>query len=505
MILCRFFCTAAFAAALLPAASLAQTPEEHPAAPFTPVISGPNDIAVGRTLVLDASASIGVDETAEYRWYREGVTQPISRTLEAVFTPEQSGTVIIRLEVTMDVDGESISLETLHEVVVFDRKVVLIADTNVAPDKLLVHQQEAENSGVYLRIVRPPESTIPIVDDSLLTRVIKESNGALAGAETIVIWSDGIAGLQALQRALEGDEERLTEIQRQTIVLITERSINILARTARGPFSVLEPNRIVITRKEALNPLLTAENVDQFLDRLSQWDFDFVIVDESTAGVRPWNLLSSLVNYMLTHGVSTQTIILLLTLPLIATLIAFMKQVIGVTTFGLYTPSVIALSFLALGWPVGIAFLLFILITGYVTRSLLRGRRLLHIPKVAIVLTVVSLTLLLLLGLGAFFGLTLAGDTIFILLIMSTLSETFLNVKSEEGLWSAILGIAETVFAALVCVFIVQWSPLQSFILAYPETILITLLVNILLGKWTGLRLVEYFRFREVFRHLQEE
>jgi hypothetical protein len=505
----RFFLNTGVFLALLasavPVLGMEVIEEDHSAASITPVISGPSDIAVGRTLVLDASASAGVDETAEYRWFREGVTQPISRTLEAVYTPEQPGRTVIRLVISMTIDGEEVTAEAVHEVIVYQRKIVLIADATVAAEKLLVHQQEAERGGTYLRIIRPTENTIPIGDDSLLTRVIKESNGALAGAEAIVIWSDGISGLQALQRAVEGDADRMNELPRQTIMLITERSLNTLARTARGPFSVLDPSRIIITRKEAMSALLTAENVDQFLERLTQWDFDFQIVDESTAALRPWNVLSSLVNYMLTHGVSTRTAILLLILPLIATILAFLKQVIGVTTFGLYTPSVIALSFLALGWQIGVAFLLFILVTGYATRSLMRGWRLLYVPKVAIILTVVSLTLLLLLGLGAYFGLTLSGDTIFILLIMSTLSETFLNVKTEEGLWSAVMGVGETVIASLLCVFIVQWPALQSFILAYPETILVTLLVNIVLGKWAGLRLVEYFRFREVFRHLQEE
>jgi len=78
-------------------------------------------------------------------------------------------------------------------------------------------------------------------------------------------------------------------------------------------------------------------------------------------------------------------------------------------------------------------------------------------------------------------------------------------VKSEEGWKAASFGIGETVLAALVCVFIVQWSFLQSLILAYPELILLTVGVNVFLGRWTGLRLVEYFRFREVFKHIQEE
>src|SRR5690606_9394045 len=162
--------------------------------------------------------------------------------------------------------------------------------------------------------------------------------------------------------------------------------------------------------------LLSAVGVDDFVTRLDQWDLDYLVVDETTFAVRPWNLLSSLVNYMLTHGVPSQTLIFLLTLPVIATILAFLKQVIGITTFGLYAPSVIALRFLALGWTVGVAFLLFIIITGYATRAFMRRWRLLYIPKVAIILSVVSLTLLLLLGIGAYFDLILTGDTIFILL-----------------------------------------------------------------------------------------
>jgi len=498
LLLLGTFCTSALA-------QVQPALEQHDAAAITPVISGPGDIAVGRTVVLDASASVGVDSAAQYRWYRDDLSVPISRSIEAVYTPEKPGRTVIRLAITMTVDGREVTAEAQHTIIVYERKIVLVADTGVPPEKIIVHEQEAERGGVYLRVLRSSEGSIPLGDEGQMTKVIKESGGALAGAESIVIWSDGISGLQSLLRAVEGNTDRLSELKKQTIVLISERGLGALARTARGPFSILKPDRIVVTRKEALSALFSAENVPQFLERLTQWDFDFYVVDESTAAVRPWNLLSSLVNYMLTHGVASRTVILLLMLPIIATMLAFLKQVVGISTFGLYAPSVIALSFLALGWPVGVSFLLFILITGYAARSFLRGWRLLYIPKVAVILTVVSITLLLLLGLGAFFGLTLSGDTIFVLLIMSTLSESFLTVKTEEGLLNAVLGIAETVLASLLCVFVVQWPALQSFILAYPEYILLTLFINVFLGRWTGLRIVEYFRFREVFRHLQEE
>ncbi|MCK5020609.1 MAG: hypothetical protein KAS32_26555 [Candidatus Peribacteraceae bacterium] len=474
--------------------------------PLSAVISGPNDIAVGRTLVLDASASVGLGEETVYRWFMNGKTQPISRTVEMVFTPEKAGESVIRLEIQTVKDGEELEIAIEKNITIYERKMVLIASPIVTPEKIKAHSDTAANEGIFLKVIQPESSgSTPLTSEEPLLKLIKEQSQTLNGAETIILWTDGITGLQALMQALEDDTERLQGIANQTIVLLSERSLQTLARTARGPFAVLRPSSILITRKTAMNTIFTTPDIGSAVQELEVKDNQYLIVDASTAGIRPWNLLSSLVNYMLTHGTSSQTVILLLMLPVIAMILAFLKQVIGVTTFGLYTPSVIALSFLVLGWHTGLLFLLFILITGYATRAFMRRWRLLYIPKVAIIITVVSITLLLLLGLGTAFDIVLGGDTVFVLLIMSTLSESFLNVKTEEGLYSAILGIGETILAALLCVFIAQWPWLQSIILAYPELILFTIPADVFLGRWSGLRLVEYVRFREVFKHLQEE
>lgn len=488
---------------LLLCASPAQAQQED--IELQAIISGPTEVQVGRTLVLDASTSTGIDDETEYRWYRDGIPQPISRSVEAVFTPLKTEDTTLRLVVRRIVNGQIEESSVEQRIIVFERKIAMITDVTVPPEKIRNHALRAADEGIYLRVLRQQESALPLGEENALLTLIAEDKNILYSAEAVVLWTEGISGLQALQRAVENDPDRIAALSNQTIVLITDRSLQTLARTARGPFSLLKPDQIVVTRKEAINPLIGTEDVTAFIVQLEQRDIDFLVVDESTVAVRPWNLLSSLVNYMLTHGVSSRTIIMLLSLPLIATMLAFLKQVIGITTFGLYLPSVIALSFLALGPAVGIAFLLFILITGYGVRAFTRRWRMLYIPKVAIIITVVSFTLLLLLGIGAYFGLTLSGDTIFILLIMSTISESFLNLKTEEGLISAIIAIAETILAALLCVLIVEWSVLRAAILAYPELILLTLLINIFLGRYTGLRLVEYFRFREVFKHLREE
>lgn len=499
----RFFSTALLFLAI-PTASFAQVATPTADVP-TAIITGPEEVEVGRTIVLDASASRGVGENPTYKWFKGDSTFPISRSVEAVFTPETAGLVELHVEITSIIDGVTSVIESSRSITVYQRKIILLADSSISADKLNLHLQSAAEAGVFLRILQPKESAIPLGTEESMFTMINEESATFSGAEAVVLWTEGIKGLQALMRAVENNGDKFESIQNLTIILITDRSLSTLARTAGGPFTVIRPDQILVTRKEAINPLISASGIEVFQETLQQRDIDSITVDENSTSIRPWNLLSSLVNYMLTHGVSSQTVILLLMLPIIATILAFFKQVIGITTFGLYTPSIVALSFLALGWQIGLLFLLFILITGYATRAFMRRWRLLYIPKVAIILTVVSLTVLILLGIGAYVGITLSGDTIFVLLIMSTLAESFLQVKSEEGWKAASFGIGETVLAALFCVFIVQWAFLQSLILAYPELILLTVLINIFLGRWTGLRLVEYFRFREVFKHLQEE
>lgn len=496
---------AAFAAAPVTDTPAAASSEEQPA---KAVITGPDDIAVGRTIILDASSSTTTGgEKTEYRWFIEEPRQTISRSVEAIYTPEKPGTLIFHLVIrTVSLTGQVEESETTHTVVVYNRKIAMIVDDSVPPEKIVMHSKAASEENIFLRVVSPASASTPLRTDDPLTEALSEQRLAIANAETIVVWTrDGISGLQALVNAVQNDPERLSGIHNQSIVVITDRSLTTLARTARGPFSSLQPSQMILTRNEAINPLLLSATMDEFKGTLAQRDIDSLTITSGDIFFRPWDVLSALVNYMLTHGVSSQTVLLLLMLPVIATILAFLKQVIGITTFGLYTPSIIALSFLALGWWVGLLFLTFIVATGYVTRSIMKRWRLLYIPKVAIVLTVVSFTLMILLGIGTLFSITFSRDTVFILLIMSSLTENFLSMKTEQGWRSAIMGIGETVLASLLCVFIVQWSPLQSFILAYPEVILLTIVVNVFLGRWTGLRLLEYIRFREVFRHLQEE
>lgn len=79
-----------------------------------------------------------------------------------------------------------------------------------------------------------------------------------------------------------------------------------------------------------------------------------------------------------------------------------------------------------------------------------------------------------------------------------------MSASGGKGFFSALLLMLETTAVSLICYFVVEWNYLQNLILGHPEIILLLILVNYGLGRWTGLRLMEYVRFREVMKHAEE-
>ncbi len=211
-----------------------------------------------------------------------------------------------------------------------------------------------------------------------------------------------------------------------------------------------------------------------------------------------------IINYFVREGVPIETVYLLLMLPVIATLVAFFRQVVGIKAFGIYTPSIITFAFLAFGekgLKYGIAIFFAVIGMGILSRYLLRAFRLLYLPRVAITLSIISITVLAILAFGASLQRTgIAAVDIFPLLILITLAEKFIATQIEQGTRTALFLAGETLIISIIGYFIIGWPALRYFFLQYPWVILMTFLINIGLGKWSGLRLTEIFRFRHIFK-----
>lgn len=215
--------------------------------------------------------------------------------------------------------------------------------------------------------------------------------------------------------------------------------------------------------------------------------------------------MSEIISYIVEQQVNLNTIYLLLVLPYIATIIAAFRQIIGIKSFGIYTPLVLTFAFWEAGLKYGLVIFIAVFVVGTLSRYVFKKVRLLYMPRMAMVLTVISLCILFIITLGSSlqkFG--LAHTSILSILIMITLMEKFISAQSEKGFRSAALLSFETLLISVSCYFLVSWEVFREFVLNYPYVIFFLFIVNFFLGKWRGLRLSEYFRFKEVIKNVED-
>jgi len=198
-------------------------------------------------------------------------------------------------------------------------------------------------------------------------------------------------------------------------------------------------------------------------------------------------------------GVPQNTIVLLLLFPLIVTLIAAARHLFGLRGFGIFTPAVIAVAFLSTGLALGLGLFLGTLAIAAVSRASTHVLKLQYLPRLSLLILFISV------GILASFLLVPAAPLInvgiFPILLLILLTETFISAEISHGVRFAIEITVETLFLAVISYLIMDLKTMQSWVLFHPEATIISLAAgNILLGRFTGLRLLEYWRFRELLR-----
>lgn len=216
--------------------------------------------------------------------------------------------------------------------------------------------------------------------------------------------------------------------------------------------------------------------------------------------ILPFNFLKVAVRQAVEWGVSVNTVVLLFLFPLVASLVAFSRQVVGLNGFGMITPSLLAIAFLSTGGLVGIAMLTFVVGVAILSKSAIKKVRIPYLPKLAILLWMVSvavLGLMLFSGFGSLRSFLTIG--IFPIILFMSVAETFIEAQITRSFNSSLIMLLETVVLAFVSYKMMSSQLIQSVALLNPEIWLILVLaINLLIGRYKGLRLLEVWRFRKI-------
>lgn len=224
-------------------------------------------------------------------------------------------------------------------------------------------------------------------------------------------------------------------------------------------------------------------------------------LDDHPIGSLSWNnILQKAIRKAIASGMPANIIVILLIFPIIASLVAFSRHVIGLKGFGIYIPAVLSVAFVSTGILTGVIIFTAILGTAVIARPILKKFRLPMLPRTAMLLMTVTMTVLALLLIGSVYNIDLVIDvSIFPLLIIILLTENFMETQLFNSQKEALQITFETLLTAVLCSLIIGSETIQKFVILRPELTLIGVaLINLAIGKYTGLRLLEYLRFKDL-------
>ena len=228
------------------------------------------------------------------------------------------------------------------------------------------------------------------------------------------------------------------------------------------------------------------------------------ILDDQKLGSVAVNPIKYAIRRAVGAGVPINTIVLLLLLPGVAAIVAGARHLVGVRSFGILMPAALSVVFVATGPVLGIGIFLTIVISSTVARFLLRKTkvRLQYLPRMSLILLFVVLGVMAVLFIAPIVGyIDIVSVSIFPVLFLVLLAEDFTRVQLGKSVQVALNLTTETLFLALVSYLFLSTTSVQGFVLLHPEIYLFSIVVlDVILGRYVGLRFVEFWRFRRLIR-----
>lgn len=198
---------------------------------------------------------------------------------------------------------------------------------------------------------------------------------------------------------------------------------------------------------------------------------------------------------------SQQLFRLLLVLPVGALIVVVMRNVVGVQTFGTFMPVLIAFAFRETQLWLGIGLFCATVALALLVRFYLERLRLLLVPRLAAVLTVIVALIAVISVASHHMGVDRALSVgLFPIIVLAMTVERMSVVWEESGPGDALKQGVGSLLVAIMAYGLMTRPWLQHAMFIYPELLLVVFALALLFGRYTGYRLAELWRFRSVLR-----
>ncbi len=187
----------------------------------------------------------------------------------------------------------------------------------------------------------------------------------------------------------------------------------------------------------------------------------------------------------------------LVLIPLGAFIVVVLRNIVGVPTSGTFMPVLIALALLEIPLARGLIMFSVLVAVGLWFRFLLSRLNLLVVPRVAACVVIVTLLMMVMSVVSYAFG--VGGGiqiTLFPMIILAWTIERMSLIWEEEGKRSALIQVGGSLLVSVLAYLFMKVAQIQYWAFYFPELLLVLLAGILMIGRYTGYRISELFRFK---------
>ena len=189
----------------------------------------------------------------------------------------------------------------------------------------------------------------------------------------------------------------------------------------------------------------------------------------------------------------------LMLIPVAALVVVIMRLLVGLKTSGTFMPILIALAFLQTKLLTGLSLFIILVGAGLWIRSWLSHMNLLLVSRISAVIIVVIFMMATTAILSYKFGLDRALTVTFFPTIILAWTIERMSILWEEDGWKEVVKQGcGSLLVAILAYLVMSNSLVEHLTFNFPELTLSLLAVILLLGKYTGYRLSELYRFSDL-------
>lgn len=212
--------------------------------------------------------------------------------------------------------------------------------------------------------------------------------------------------------------------------------------------------------------------------------------------------------WLVDRGISETILMISTYIPLIVTITSISRYILGIKTFGIYSSMILSLAYYFMGLRQGIVITFIVIAGSWIIRNIFRKVQMHYLSTLAIVYGGISLLILLFIvtttsisSNDPFYNFT-ALPALPLAMIISVIDRFIANYIKRD-LIGALRLTVETILISLFGWVLIRSHAIQTFLINNLWIIPLTIIVNLIVGRYSGFRLTEFARFRSIFKASQ--